>query len=77
MSQKMEGDYECHWPHNGGCCGHKFTARFGRIVNQPGKVQGGGCSAVKCPKCGHNLKPVQDAIKLREIDDKKGALQNG
>ena len=72
---KMEGFYKCKWPGpTGGVCGCEFTAKFGRIPTIKGsptvRGQKGGCSAVKCPKCGHNLKPIRDAITVKEIKEK-------
>lgn len=72
---KMEGEYKCNWPHDRKICGHEFTAQFGRILTVKGSSTErgvhGGCSVVKCPKCGHKLKPISDAIKLREIKTKE------
>lgn len=75
---KFEGFYKCKWPGpTGGVCGCEFVAKFGRVENNPGKVAGGGCSAVKCPKCGNNQKPMQDAITVKEIKEKPGVMQHG
>lgn len=69
---KYDGFYKCKWPGpTGGVCGCEFTARFSRITSN-----GGGCSVVKCPKCGHHQKPMQDAITLKEIDEKKGKVMS-
>ena len=63
---KMRGKYKCCW------CGFEFIKEFGRIPNVKGELSGGGCSAVKCFNCGHNLKPLQDAITIEEINNKRG-----
>jgi len=82
MNEKYEGFYKCKWPGpTGGVCGCEFVATFGVIPTTKGNAQTqgqkGGCSAVKCPKCGNNLKPRLDAITVKEIKDKKGGMQNG
>ena len=72
---KMKGTYKCKWPKpRGGMCGFEFTHNFGRILNRKDEGNGGGCSAVKCPKCGNRLKPILDALTLKEIQEKKGGV---
>ena len=59
MGVKYEGEYKCGW------CGHIFIAKFGKVSGK-GKKQN-GTSAVKCPVCLHNLRPEEDAIRVREV----------
>lgn len=63
MTKKFEGFYKCKWPG----CGCEFVKTFGVAEGKKG-----GCSAVKCPKCGHNLKPMKEAITIKEIKPKGG-----
>jgi len=58
---KYEGFYKCKWPG----CNCEFVATFGVVDKTKG-----GCSAVKCPKCHHNLKPKLDATTIKEIKEK-------
>jgi len=68
LSSRFEGEYCCGW------CQHKFTATFG-VYTVKGRGRQNGTSAVKCPNCNHNLKPKDDAIRVREIKEKEGVLQ--
>lgn len=74
MSEKYEGFYRCSWPGpTGGVCGCEFVAKFGQIKTIKGTPTNRGkkgiTSAVRCPKCGHNLKPIKDAITIKEIKE--------
>lgn len=72
---KFEGTYKCKWPGpTGGVCGCEFKAIFGKYEVKDKKQN--GTSAVKCPACGHNLKPVTDAITIKELKGKE-AEQHG
>lgn len=76
---KYEGSYKCKWLNKNKVCGHEFKAVFGKIDSVKGSPTQRGvkgiCSAVKCPKCGHNLKPVTDAISIKELKQKGGMQQ--
>lgn len=63
---KYVGQYKCKWPG----CGIEFKANFGKYEVE-GRGRQNGISAVKCPQCGNNLKPVIDAISIQEIKTKE------
>ena len=67
MIEKFEGSYKCPWPG----CGLEFKATFGQYTAK-GKGRQNGTSAVRCPRCGHNLKPVLDAVKVQKIKEGPG-----
>ena len=68
---KYEGSYKCKWPG----CNTEFKAVFGKYSVESKRQN--GTSAVKCPACKRNCKPITDAITLKEIKEKKGVMQNG
>jgi len=76
MSEKYEASYKCSWPGpTGGVCACEFSCYFKKIETIKGTATALGkkgiCSAVSCPKCGHNLKPINDAITIKEIKEVK------